>query len=48
MKTICPPNHHYNVRVTTHALGYIVQFRYKYSSTLLAPMKQRELNKPSK
>ena len=43
MKTMCPPGHHHNDFVATHALGHMMQ-----SYTLLLPMNQRLLNRPSK
>ena len=43
MKTICPDSYHYNGFVATHVSGHIM-----YGCTLLVPMNQRVLNKPSK
>ena len=43
MKTMCPPGHHHNGFVATHALGHMM-----YGYTLLVPMNQRVLNKLSK
>ena len=43
MKTMCPPGYHHNGFVATHALGHMM-----YGYTLLVPMYQRVLNKPSK
>ena len=43
MKTMCPPSYHHNGFVATHALGHMM-----YGYTLLVPMNQRVLNKPSK
>ena len=40
MKTLCPPSHHHNGIVATHALGHIM---YRY--TFLLPMNQRLLNR---
>ena len=42
MKTKCPPGYHHNGFVATHALGDMM-----YGYTLLVPMNQRVLNKPS-
>ena len=43
MKTMCPPSYHHNGFVGTHPLGHMI-----YSYTLLVPMSQRVINKPSK
>ena len=43
MKTIWPPGYHHNGSVAIHALGHVM-----YSYTLLVPMNQRVLNKPTK
>ena len=43
MKTMCPSGYHHSGSVATHALRHMM-----YSYTLLIPMKQRVLNKPSK
>ena len=43
MKTICPPGYHHNGFLAIHALGHVM-----YGYTLLVPMNQRVLNKPSK
>ena len=43
MKTMCPPGYHHNGFVATHALGHMM-----YGYTLLVPINQRVLNKPSK
>ena len=43
MKTMSSPGYHRNGFVKTHALGHMM-----YGYTLLVPMNQRVLNKPSK
>ena len=43
MKTVCPPSYHHIGSVATHPLGHMM-----YGYTLLVPMNQRVLNKPSK
>ena len=43
MKTMCPPGHHHNGFVATHAFGHMM-----YGYTLLLPMSERVLNKLSK
>ena len=43
MKTMCPPGYHHNGPVAAHALGHMM-----YSYTMLVPMNQRVLKKPSK
>ena len=43
MKTMCPPGYHHNGFVATHALEHMM-----YGHTLLVPVNQRDLNKPSK
>ena len=43
MKTMCSPGYHHNGFVATHAFGHMM-----YGATLLAPKKQRVLNKQSK
>ena len=43
MKTMCPPGYHHNGFVATHVPGHMM-----YSYTLVVPMYQRVLNKPSK
>ena len=43
MKIMYPPGYHHNDFVATHALRHMI-----YSYTLLVPMNQRVLNKPSK
>ena len=45
MKIMCLPGHHHNgfVAMATHALEHMM-----YGYTLLVPMNQRVLNKPSK
>ena len=43
MKTMRSPGYHHNGFVATHELGHMM-----YSYTLLVPMNQRVLNKPSK
>ena len=43
MKTMCSPSYHQNDFVATHALRHMM-----YVYTLLVPMNQRALNKPSK
>ena len=40
---MCPSGYHDNGFVATHALGHMM-----YGYTLLIPMNQRVLNKPSK
>ena len=43
MKTISHPDYHHNGFVATRAFGYMM-----YGYSLLVPMNQRLLNKPSK
>ena len=43
MKTMCPPGYRHNGFVATHAVEHMM-----YVYTLLVPMNQRLLNKPSK
>ena len=43
IKTMCPPGHHHNGFVATHAHGHMM-----YGYTLLVPMNQRVLNKQNK
>ena len=43
MKIMCPPGYHHNGFMETHALEHMM-----YGYTLLVPMNQRVLSKPSK